>query len=323
MIVAHQYQSGASVEELCRWTLLPRSTYYYRSKQGKKGARPSLTTTKRDGSVVENALVVKDIRSVLSGEFVCYGYQNVTAELKGMDYLINHKKVYRLMNEHHLLLGKVIRTSGKRDFVRFRKIEATRPLEYLCWDIKYVWVKGERRNFYLLSLMDVYTRGILAWIFQGSIKKVDVLKMLERVHLRHDLKGVTLRNDNGSQFIANKVRHHLRSLDVRQEFTHVSTPQENSYIESFHSSLEREVIRRFEFSSYYDAKITISQYMDHYNNRRRHSALKRVAPVVKWNEYYAQVVTENQDTGTALDIDTSSAIFAEVGRNRVERKNYL
>lgn len=71
MIVAHQYQSGASVEELCRWTLLPRSTYYYRSKQGKKGARPSLTTTKRDGSVVENALVVKDIRSVLSGEFVC------------------------------------------------------------------------------------------------------------------------------------------------------------------------------------------------------------------------------------------------------------
>lgn len=240
-----------------------------------------------------------------------------------MDYLINHKKVYRLMNEHQLLLGKVIRTSGKRDFVRFRKIEATRPLEYLCWDIKYVWVKGERRNFYLLSLMDVYTRGILAWIFQGSIKKVDVIKMLERVHLRHDLKGVTLRNDNGSQFIANKVRHHLRSLNVRQEFTHVATPQENSYIESFHSSLEREVIRRFEFSSYYDAKITISQYMDHYNNRRRHSALKRVAPRVKWNEYYAQVVTENQDTGTALDIDTSSAIFAEVGRNRVERKNYL
>lgn len=103
----------------------------------------------------------------------------------------------------------------------------------------------------------------------------------------------------------------------------MATPQENSYIESFHSSLEREVIRRFEFSSYYDAKITISQYMDHYNNRRRHSALKRVAPRVKWNEYYAQVVTENQDTGTALDIDTSSAIFAEVGRNRVERKNYL
>lgn len=155
-----------------------------------------------------------------------------------------------------------IRTSGKRDFVRFRRIEATRPMEYLCWDIKYVWVQGERKNFYLLSLMDIYTRRILAWIFQGSIRKVDVLKMLERVDLTHSLKGVTLRNDNGSQFIANKVRHHLHTMDVRQEFTHMATPQENSYIESFHSSVEREVIRRFEFSSYYDAKVTISNYMD-------------------------------------------------------------
>lgn len=60
------------------------------------------------------------------------------------------------MQEHNLLLGKVIRPTGKREFVQFRRIEATKPLEYLCWNIKYVWVHGERRNYYLLSVIDVY-----------------------------------------------------------------------------------------------------------------------------------------------------------------------
>jgi hypothetical protein len=34
----------------------------------------------------------------------------------------------------------------------FRRIEATKPLEYLCWDIKYIWIRGERRNYYLLRI---------------------------------------------------------------------------------------------------------------------------------------------------------------------------
>jgi hypothetical protein len=52
------------------------------------------------------------------------------------------------MQEHNLLLGKVIRPMGKREFVKFRRIEATKPLEYLCWDIKYVWPgrRGGRRG---------------------------------------------------------------------------------------------------------------------------------------------------------------------------------
>ncbi len=65
------------------------------------------------------------------------------------------------MKENNLLLGKVIQTTGKREFAQFRRIQATKPLEYLCWDIKYIWVQGEGRNYYLLSVMDVYSRRIL------------------------------------------------------------------------------------------------------------------------------------------------------------------
>jgi putative transposase len=75
------------------------------------------------------------------------------------------------MDFHKLLLGKVIRTSGKRNWVQYRKILANKPLEYLCLDIKYVWVQGEGRWYYLLSIMDVFSRKILHWIFQKSVRK--------------------------------------------------------------------------------------------------------------------------------------------------------
>ena len=140
MSIVHQFQSEVSIVDLCSWTRLPRSVYYYRPSNGRKGVPPSTTTTKTDGTVVDNSEVVEDIRTIFSGDFVCYGYQNVTMDLKDLGYIINHKKVYRLMDKNHLLLGKVIRTSGKRKFVQFRKIEATKPMEYLCWDIKYIWV---------------------------------------------------------------------------------------------------------------------------------------------------------------------------------------
>jgi len=155
------------------------------------------------------------------------------------------------------LLGKVIRTHGKREWVKLRKITANRPMEYICRDIKYIWVKGERRNYYMLSLMDIYSRRILYHKFQGSIRKIDLIKLIARIDLLHGLKGVTVRNDNGSQFIANKVRHYLRTLNAKQEFTHIVTPVKNSYIEAFNSILEREVIQRFEFESYYEAKLTL------------------------------------------------------------------
>jgi putative transposase len=91
------------------------------------------------------------------------------------------------MDENQLLLGKVIKTDARREFVQFRKIIANRPMEYLCWDIKYIWVKGERKNYYLLSLIDIYTFRILDWIFRNRIRKIDVIKMISPIDLTHGL----------------------------------------------------------------------------------------------------------------------------------------
>ena len=284
-MIVQSHESITTLENLLSWVDLSRSSFYYKSSDGKRGAKPSVCTFRQDGTLVDDTKVIDQIKGILSQEFCCYGYHNVTDELREMGYIINHKKVYRLMKEQNLLLGKVISTSGKRQFVKHRKIEATRPMEYLCLDIKYVWVAGESRNYYLLTVLDVFTRIAIEQIFQKSIRKMDVINIFRRINSAFGIKGVTVRNDNGSQFIANDVKQFLRTAEANQEFTHIATPEENAYIEAFHSIVQREVIDRFEFQGFYEAKLTLQAHRDWYNNRRRHATLGTV-PVKKWNGYF-------------------------------------
>ena len=84
-----QYQNTIDVRELCRWINLSPSVFYYKQLTGSVGVKPSTHTLKQDTSMVENTLVVKDIRNLLSQEFVCYGYEKVTAQLRTQSYIIN------------------------------------------------------------------------------------------------------------------------------------------------------------------------------------------------------------------------------------------
>jgi putative transposase len=279
-----QYQQKTTLKQLCGWMSLPRSSYYYKPSGERRGIKPSTSTLKANGTIVPNAEVVDTIKSILSGEFVCYGYRKVTMQLKQDEFIINHKKVYRLMDENSLLLGKSIKTNGKRQWVKHRKIQATKPMEYLCLDIKYLWIHGEKRFYYLLTILDVYSRKVLQWILQKSVRKKDVINLLRAINLQYGIKGVNIRNDNGSQFIAHDVRQFLRAAEANQEFTHIATPEENSYIEAYHSIIEAEVVQRFEFESYYEAKLTIETYVDFYNNRRLHGGIDYKTPQQKWDE---------------------------------------
>ena len=333
-MVINQFKSQVPVRDLCHWTQVPRSLYYYKPSGGVKGIRPTTHTVMTDGTLVENERVVEEIKVILSGDFVCYGYRKVAVELQEKQYVINRKKVYRLMDQSNLLLGKVIKTQGKRQWVKHRKITADRPMEYICLDIKYVWVHGEQRHYYLLTVIDVFTRMVLDWILQPSIRQFDVIRLLRRLDLEHSLRGVNVRNDNGSQFIAHKVRFFLRSSEASQEFTHVATPEENSYIEAYHSLFEREVVQRFEFSSYYEAMLTTAAYVKFYNNRRLHGSLGYKTPQRVWDEYYqslssdkpqsaaaSEAMSRVEQSGTrlALDIAGDAANFAYRTMNEDEK----
>ncbi len=284
-----RYKDKTSIDKLCRWADVAKSSLYYHAHPGSRGMKASTRTVIGNCGFVENSLVVDQIRAVLSMDYCIYGYRKMTAELRELEYYINHKKVYRLMKENHLLCSKRIEVQGKRKWVKHRRIKAIKPMEYLCLDIKYVWVQGERRWYYQLAIMDVYSRRILCWLLRSSVRQTDVIALMRWLDLRYGLKGVVIRNDNGSQFIAHKVREVLQALEAKQEFTHVATPEENAYIEAFHSIEQSELIDRHSFSSYFDAKQHIEKYVYWYNFKRKHGQIGMTTPVKKWEAYYRKM----------------------------------
>ena len=284
---------GSSTCKLLRWSEVSHSSFYYKRSGGKRGIKPSTHSVNQHGELFENTVVIQDIEKTLHQEFCCYGYRNMTGELKEMGWVINHKKVYRLMKEHKLLYGGRIRPEPfKRTFIRYRTPGAERPLQYLSMDIKYVHIHGWRRNVFLLTVMDIYSRKVLIHMLKASIKKGDVLVMLSLMLMEYKTEGMSLRNDNGSQFIATAVRQFLKEKGITQEFSHVATPEDNAYIEALHSNLQREVIDRFEFDSIYHAQMIIDRYYKGYNEKRRHGSLKGRTPGSVYNHFFNPIPFE-------------------------------
>ena len=293
---------GVSTRKLLRWSEVSPSRFYYKRSGGKKGIKPSTHSVNQDGELFENMVVIQDIEKTLHQEFCCYGYHNMTGELKEMGWNINHKKVYRLMKEHKLLYGGRIRPAPfKRNFIRYRTPGAERPLQYLSMDIKYVHIHGWSRNVFLLTVMDIYSRKVLIHMLKASIKKGDVLVMLSLMLMEYKTEGMSLRNDNGSQFIATAVRQFLKEKGISQEFSHVATPEDNAYIEALHSNLQREVIDRFEFDSIYHAQMIINRYYKWYNEKRRHGSLNGKTPQSVYNQYLIQTLLNTKNYSTTFE----------------------
>ncbi len=192
---------------------------------------------------VSNIEVVDQMVKIKSNPETDYGYRAMTAALCLLGYIINHKKVYRLMGLCQLLLDRT--SKAKRKYVKYRRASPSRLLEVLEMDIKFQWVQQHSRYAYILTVIDTFSRKVLDWMVGYSIKKEQVKQLWEQIIVNHlqpaDLlsKGITveLRNDNDSRFTAAMTQEYLAENYIDQVFTHPYTPQENGHIESFHSIL--------------------------------------------------------------------------------------
>lgn len=283
--IIDSYKDSAPVSQLNKWVSMARSNYYYKVKPGKRGRKPTTCTLKKDNSVVTNTEVINTlVREVYEAEeFNHYGYLLSTYELKDLGFIINHKKVYRLMKAGGLLPERFKTGRIERQWVKWRKITNAKPLDYICMDIKYVYIHRDKRNAYLLAIIDVATRYVLGWALRYSMKHTHVIMCLDEVMGNYPSKEIILRTDNGSQFIAKGLSKYLKDKPVIHEFTHVATPEENSYVESLFSNVERDVILRYEFESIFDSRDVFKRYFHWYNTKRRHHGIGRISPLAYWN----------------------------------------
>jgi len=275
-IVNRDIQKGMKAEKAAQLAGFSRSGYYYRPNGRKPGKQPTVTTLKRNENPVDNNILIEDIKGIISPDFIDYGYEKVTAELQKKGYIINRKKVYRLMKENHLLNPKCITPKQLKNYVVFSQPYPSQPFETLEIDIKYIYIRGDRKNAYLITILDVFTRNALVWDLAYTMKSEQVMRLIDKLIFRYlqpvDLLTknikVTMRSDNGSQFVAKNVREHLQINQIFQEFIKPATPQQNGYIESFHSTVEKLVCNKYEFESLKHAREVFSKFYETYNNKR-------------------------------------------------------
>ncbi len=264
---------------------IARSTYYYKSTGCKKGKRP-LGYTKYEGKMVPDSNVIKSIHDILGQEFIDYGYIRTTEALKAIGYQINKKKVYRLMKEQHLLFPKRFIKGRNKEYVSYTSPICTRPFELIEIDIKYIYIQGEKRNAYLITMLDVFTRKALVWSLNWDMKTQRVIELLNELYtqwlipLGIDPKKVQIkiRTDNGSQFIAKLFRNRLDEAGIDNEYIHPGTPQQNGHIEAFHKTLSELVCKKYELETIGHARQILSRFYDVYNNKRIMKAILYKTP---------------------------------------------
>ena len=285
---------------------VPRSSYYYKPREHpkRKGKEKSQFTLTQDGQRVSNEKVVEQITDLLGDEFVDYGYLKVTHWLrKRKDYIINSKKVYRLMSESGLLNRIKPKKKGKRTWVKELLPPAEEPFDYLEFDIKYIYIAGERRNALLLTVIDVTSRWSVGQYLSWNVNKKDVIKLFDQIFEAYPLPNhFYVRNDNGSQFIAEEVQLYFQNKGITQEFCKPATPEQNAHIESYHSILERVICQRYEFENLLEAQDTFNRFVKFYNFDRIHSGVDYQSP----NEYLLENNISIDEESVVLAMDCSS-----------------
>jgi len=165
-----------------------------------------------------------------------YGYRRITAILNRhlrSECLapVNHKRVYRIMQAHSLLLARTYTErpehvhDGKVIVMRSNLRWCSDGFEFTCWNGDIV-----RGAF----IIDAHDREIIAWraVVNAGVSGSDIRDiMLEAVERRFGTYRapavVEMLSDNGSPYIARDTQIFARQLGLKPCFTPVRSPQSN------------------------------------------------------------------------------------------------
>ncbi len=224
---------------------------------------------------------------LLEGEEHVYGYKLLAQCIRDRyGVTLNKKKSYRLCKE----LG-ILQKQRERVRTHPRRLPKNRVITGLnqLWqmDIKYGYVIGKERFFFVLSIIDVFDRVVVGQYRGPVCETKHVVQTLGHALQSRIKPGETMpviRTDNGPQFVSKLFGDTCESLDIVHERIPPRTPNLNAYMESFHSLLERDLFSKRDFLTFEEAYEALDQYMDFYNNRKMHGSLKRMPPAKfsKW-----------------------------------------
>jgi putative transposase len=275
-IVCNYVAKGLSVLQAVMIAGIKKSTYYYRPNGRPKGKLPS-THTIKNGVLVCNDIVINDIINLITPEYHDYGYKVASELLKQRGYIINHKKVKRLMRDNHLLHPQMFKAKRfNKQFIKFTSPPLDGPFQTIEADIKYVHIHEENKNAFLLTFLCTFCRYAAVWDLQYSMNSSQVIDLVTDLIHHPEVKNtiskgktkIVIRTDNGPQFIAKKLAEALKSFGLMHEFINPGTPQQNGHIESFHNTVTRLVCNRNIFKDLSHAWSIFNDFYYAYNETR-------------------------------------------------------
>ena len=302
-IVCKMVSLGLRTAKALEIAKIPRSTYYYRSSGMRKGKAPS-THTLKNGQLVSNEELISEMNTILGVDFIDYGYARTTMALVANGYVVNKKKVYRIMKANHLLFKKKVAVKKKNYVTDFVPL-STSPFQLMEIDIKYVYIHGLNKNAYLITILDVFSRAALAWSLDLNMKASRVVILVNQLlqdwlipwNIDPKQTKVCIRTDNGSQFIAALFRQHLTQADISNEYIQPATPEQNGHIESFHATLTKLVSNKYYFEDLNQAIHVLNDFFYTYNNIRIMKSILYKSPfqfLKHWKDTNIGVKTENK-----------------------------
>jgi len=231
--------------------------------------------------------VMDQIRAIYKASHQIYGAPKIRQELNKKGHCISEKTVGNYMREMglkaHYIKPYTVTTidsdfSNELRNILQRDFNPEKPNCYWCSDITYINTRDDG-FVYLVSIMDLFSRKIIAWELSRDLKADAVVCCLRKaIANRKGIKAKVAHSDRGCQYVSQAYLEEL-GMEVEVSYSDKANPWDNACMESFHALIKREWLYRSEIKDYDHARRLIFKYINaFYNTVRIHSHCDYLSP---------------------------------------------
>ena len=214
-----------------------------------------------------------------------YGAPKITRKLRQKGETISERTVGKYMKEMGIKVQWVkpwTITTIDSDFsnelqnILDEQFTPDRPNAVWCSDITYIWTTDG--FVYLTSIMDLFSRKIIAWTLSQTLEVSCVIKTINKAKARRSTElPLIIHSDRGSQYVSQAYRE--ATAKMQRSYSKGAFPWDNACIESFHALIKREWLSRFKIRGYRQAYCLVFEYIEaFYNTKRIHSHCDYMSP---------------------------------------------